>query len=147
MAEPSHHHRCAGIRLGTNSPDPGSALRPCSKTRLCTDKLVIFTMMLLLIKYLYSIDRKQEACKAKSEVIFLLLALFIYCHSRVNVCAEFVITRLFFTFICWRRNVFLRLPKRKRKEVRAFQKHWNLDLVIISTQQCLMANCWWTELH
>lgn len=75
MAEPSHHHRCAGIRLGTNSPDPGSALRPCSKTRLCTDKLVIFTMMLLLIKYLYSIDRKQDACKAKSEVIFLLLAL------------------------------------------------------------------------
>ena len=34
VAEPSHHHQ---IRLGTNSPDLGT----CSRTRLCTDKLLL----------------------------------------------------------------------------------------------------------
>ncbi|KAI9539666.1 hypothetical protein NQZ68_005748 [Dissostichus eleginoides] len=29
VAEPSHHHRCTEIRLGTNRSDPGSA--PCPR--------------------------------------------------------------------------------------------------------------------
>lgn len=146
MAEPSHHHRCAGIRLGTNSPDPGSALRPCSKTRLCTDKLVIFTMMLLLssICTLLTVSRMPVKLSLKSYSCFWPYSF--------TVTPELMYVQSLSLHVCFSHlsaeggTFFCAYLKGRKKEVRAFQKHWNLDL-IISTQQCLTANCWWTKLH